>query len=138
MKLRGILKSESDFKLQTLKAIEEVLAPDIKYEFDNLSLSDLRLLTQYALIGIGLTSEQFDSITLGNLGNLDLPEELISLEIADEKLVFNKDSSLIIRNYITQRKIKGETITNQTTLLEVGKRRLQKDLQEHIQSIRVQ
>lgn len=131
-KVTSIFKSESDFKLQTLKAIEEVLAPGIKDEFDSLSLEDLRLLIQFALIGIGLTSEQFESITIDNL-NLD--EEIISLEFAGEKLEFNENSSLMIRNYITKRENNGETITKQTTLLEVGKRTLQKDLRKHIESL---
>lgn len=129
-----IFKSNSDFELQTLKAISEVLAPDIDYALEDLSISDMRLLSLLSLIGVGLTSSQLEKITIGNL---HIENESISLIIGNEELYFEPNSGEIIKKYLELRKINGEVLNEQTQLLgkkrkgkndTIGLRILQRDL----------
>jgi hypothetical protein len=62
-----MLLTNSNFELETLKAIREALSSEINYSLENKTIDELRDLTMLAISGVGLTQAQITELTWGDL-----------------------------------------------------------------------
>ena len=138
-KVTPMLLMNSNFELETLKAIKEAIANDLSYSLEDKDLDELRNLVIFALIGSGLTNNQIANSYCGDFieDNGHYYFKLIE-EGEEELLEVEHHSGEIIKKYIQVRKDKGEIVKSAMLLMgslratkeDVGERILQRNLRE--------